>query len=124
MELLDRVARSRAQGWHSQAKCLGMAQAFTSASHEEQVAVCDGTTAPWAKPCPVREECLEDIVQRTLEHGPRELTDGNLVCGGMLPTQVRVVVRARKKSPEAVYNLAGTCNDDLTGAERPDERGN
>jgi len=98
-----------ARPWISQGACSGMGTAFTGASHAEQVAVCRGTTAPWARPCPVMRECFEDAFEWTRRHSIREMLDGDLVRGGVTPTEMHVQVTRWRKNRKAMYNSEATC---------------
>lgn len=72
--------------WQAQAKCKGMGKAFNQATVAEQVAVCEGTTAPWDTPCPVMDECFDWFVDRTQEYGGmQQAYDNQLVHGGVDP---------------------------------------
>lgn len=84
--------------WHREAACRGMLQAFTSASVDEQVAVCEGTISPWASECPVRRECLQTFVRTALNvTGMNDVYDNVLVHGGFTPNQLlKLTQQARR----------------------------
>lgn len=92
--LLERLLASR-PAWWSEARCRGMAQAFTHGTHKEQLEVCHGAYA--GGPCPVMDECREDLIERARKFGYRELNDGDLVCGGMTPAQLRAEILRRNR---------------------------
>lgn len=96
--LFARDAFREAVEWFPRGNCHGMQSAFTEASHEEQVAVCRGTAAPWMKTCPVLMECREDILVRYEIFGMAEINDGNLVAGALTPGEQRKMIR--RKNPK------------------------
>lgn len=98
VDLADLVTMERPE-WHERAACRGMTTAFTSAELEDQIAVCDGTTAPWARPCEVREQCLLDFVERHTEGngGIVEACCNATVHGGRTPNELVQICRSVKK---------------------------
>lgn len=78
-----------------------MLQDFTSATLDEQVAICEGTVPNLLgvrHECPARLQCLQDFVQTTLDvTGMNDAYDNQIVRGGLKPQQLlKLCQRARK----------------------------
>lgn len=84
---LDMIRENTAE-WKQRAACHGMGSEFTSRSHQDQQKIC--------KPCPVKQECLDDLYARVRKYGWREVVDGDLVCGGLAPPQLRTTLYRRR----------------------------
>lgn len=96
MDLADLVTMERPE-WHKKAACRGMTTAFTSATIDEQKAVCEGTTSPWAKKCPVKDQCLLDFVERhTTILGVLDADCNATVHGGRSPGELSQICRSVK----------------------------
>lgn len=116
MNLAD-LAKMERPEWHRDAACRGMTTAFTSATLEEQVAVCEGTTAAWSHPCAVRERCLLDFVERNTEGngGIIEACCNATVHGGRTPIELVQICRAVRKGRTKDGHADGT--DDRGGLD-------
>jgi hypothetical protein len=75
-----------------------MKEAFWNASSEVQKQICNGTIAPWAKPCPVQTECLEGFVSNVIFNGTVEDAIYNtLVYGGYDSHELLAIIKKVRK---------------------------
>lgn len=122
MDIYKALGEERPE-WHDKAACRGMTRSFWNASIEDQKSVCKGTIAPWAKPCPVAEECLQDFVAVTIRRS--SLIDASFnttVYGGYSPEQLLVITRqVRREMKEENANPGSTestsTSEDSSGYE-------
>ena len=115
--------------WQKEAKCRAMGSAFTSATVEEQVAVCDGTTAPWDTPCNVKQICLDAFVEQVVTISGLQLAYDNVIVHGGLDKRDLLQV-CRDEKNRRLKELEEMCvQDPRSGVmsshqlhERSDER--
>lgn len=122
--------------WQKKALCRGLGEAFygraavvgrngrvyrraLKVTTQEQVDVCNGTTAPWAKPCPVKKECLNFFFDLAVE-SMQMAYDNKLVFGGELPIDLLVLSREEKVRRKGVQADGPVVDCSHTAATPPE----